>query len=144
MIGCGGLPTALGHLKEAEAREHLLACAMIDNEQQEPLVFCYRCGAYSSKRCVLLGQRCLKKLGKSGAQTLFRIKQGLHPHYDNDSRVSDPCRRSAASVLEAATAQASNPPASRSRLIATEGMQAIAARIRAREAAALAAASTPR
>eukprot|EP00959_Pyramimonas_sp_CCMP1952_P123441 2580666-Pyramimonas_sp.AAC.1 len=89
MIGCKGVPTAFRNLKDAEERGHLLACAMIDNEAQEPLVFCYRCGAYSSKRCVLLAGRCCGKLG-TRSQTLYRVKQGLHPHFYNDNRVTDP------------------------------------------------------
>eukprot|EP00959_Pyramimonas_sp_CCMP1952_P237652 4966335-Pyramimonas_sp.AAC.1 len=49
MVGCKGAPTALRNLEGAESRGHLLTCAMIDSEDQEPFVFCYRCGAYSSK-----------------------------------------------------------------------------------------------
>eukprot|EP00959_Pyramimonas_sp_CCMP1952_P086051 1799931-Pyramimonas_sp.AAC.1 len=37
MVGCKGVPTAFCNLKDAELRGHLLTCAMIGNEDQEPL-----------------------------------------------------------------------------------------------------------
>ena len=136
MLGCRGVSTSLHKLSGAEGRGHQLAVSMIDDENQTPLVCCYKCGAYASQRCVLLADACKSKLSKSGAQTLYRVKQGRHPHYHNDSLVADPCKPSARIVLEAAFASdAGGAASSRSHLISTPGILALAARIKAREEA---------
>ena len=73
MLGCKGLPTAIQRLRGAEQRGHKLGVSMIQDETSLPLVFCLKCGAYSSKICVRLAGDCPPEISKSGEQTLYRI-----------------------------------------------------------------------
>ena len=141
MLGCKGLSTALQHLHGAESeRGHLLCATILQEADCQPLVFCFRCGAYTSKRCFKLGGLCDGRPGSSGRSALHLIRQGRYPHYRSGVAVDagnggTTCRATAGVVLrEAARPSASS--ASSCRLIPTEGMTALAARIRAREEAA--------
>ena len=135
MNGCAGLSMALRRLEGAETeRRHKLGFAIL-NKTHKPLVFCFACGAYTSRRCYLLGQNCLGKLGTSGESVLSRIQAGHHPHYRKNPEGDDslaPARAPPKSVLLA-------PPgplaAGTSRLVDSDRLRALAARIQAKEEA---------
>ena len=138
MVGCKGLPTAIQKLRGAELRGHRLGVSRVQNEESLPLVFCMKCGAYSSKRCVLLAGVCPPETPKSGKQTLFRSRRGLHPHYSSGVAVGSTRSLATSVLLETAassTAMASSP---RTRLIPTSGMLALSERVKAREQASAA------
>ena len=144
MLGRRGLPTALRRVQGAESeRGHLLCTTMRQDAECAPLLFCFRCGAYTSKRCYKFGGVCDGEPGPCGRGALKRIRQGLHPHYRSEETVAvgvgTTCRASARYVLlKAAQAGSASSPA-RASLISTPGMEALAERIRQREAAAKAA-----
>eukprot|EP00959_Pyramimonas_sp_CCMP1952_P087993 1841177-Pyramimonas_sp.AAC.1 len=48
-------------------RQHKLGFAIL-HKTQRPLFFCFAGGAYTSRRCHLLGQTCVKKLSTAGEQ----------------------------------------------------------------------------
>eukprot|EP00959_Pyramimonas_sp_CCMP1952_P407331 8536992-Pyramimonas_sp.AAC.1 len=84
--------------------------------------------------------------GPSGRGALSRIRRGLPPHYRNRGTVAasegTTCRASARYVLlKAAEPGPSSSSSSRSGLISTPGMSALAERIRLREEASRAAVS---
>ena len=147
MNGCNGLPTARRRMQGAESeRGHLLCTTFAQEEECAPLLFCFRCGAYTSKRCFRLGGNCDGEPGPRGRGALSRIRKGLHPHYRSEGTVAagsgTTCRASAKQVLlKAAESAPASSPSSRARLISTPGMSALAERIRQREEAARAAGS---
>ncbi|CAK0815347.1 unnamed protein product [Prorocentrum cordatum] len=102
MNGCAGLSTALRRLQGAETeRQHKLGFAIL-HKTQRPLFFCFACGAYTSRRCHLLGQTCCKNLSTAGEQVLTRVQAGLHPHYRKNPEGDDslaPARAPSKSVL---------------------------------------------
>eukprot|EP00959_Pyramimonas_sp_CCMP1952_P415928 8714217-Pyramimonas_sp.AAC.1 len=67
------------------------------------MFFCTTCGAYTAKRCYLLGRDCpLRKLA-GAPTTLRRIFEGQYPHYrEGGSRLSVSSRRGSAYMQYAA------------------------------------------
>jgi len=90
---------ALRRLNGAESeRGHLLCTTFVQDDECAPTVFCFRCGAFTSKRCYLLGEMCGPP-GPSGRGALSRIRRGLPPHYRSRGTVAagagTTCRASA-------------------------------------------------
>ena len=80
MNGCSGPSAALRRLEGAETERRRRFGFAVLRETRKPLFFCTRCGAYTSRRCHLLGQMCLGTPGTSGEGAIKRIRDGLHPH----------------------------------------------------------------
>ena len=110
------------------------------------MYFCATCGAYTAKRCFLLGRDCPMRKIVGGPTTLRRIYEGNHLHYrDEAARLSVSSRRGAACMQYAASLppppEVRQPQRGLESLPQTPGMLALVARIQAREAAARAEAS---
>ena len=136
MLGCKGLPTCYKKLACAEIRYgHRLSVCM--NDMCRPLVFCMLCGAYTQKRCNNLQRPCPSEPSQYGHNALQRIRQGLNPRCRSRGSVG-PSRRSDASFLVSLAASAVAAPLlpeSPRPIVTNDRLEALRARVAAREQA---------
>eukprot|EP00959_Pyramimonas_sp_CCMP1952_P147175 3080317-Pyramimonas_sp.AAC.1 len=135
MLGCEGLPTCYKKLAGAESRfGHRLSVAMTD--QYKPLVFCLHCGACTQKRCKNLHKPCPPAASHNGQYALQRIRLGLDPRYVSRGSVGPARRSDASAVVSLAASAASSVSLVPLRpLITNDRLEALRARVAAREQA---------
>ena len=140
MLGCKGRSKTWRGVLDFTKGHTLAECVVSKDDVDRTLVVCTVCGAYTSARCRLLGKDCIRKPLSGARTTLRRIFSGLCPQYRDTSTVSSSSRRGAATLCQAASQVPREvgrvPPSSG--LVQTPGMEALQARIRAREEAAAA------
>eukprot|EP00959_Pyramimonas_sp_CCMP1952_P406108 8510974-Pyramimonas_sp.AAC.1 len=58
MLGCNGMPRTWNNTLDLSLGHSLAHCTVIQGTDERFLFFCTVCGAYTSRRCRLLGREC--------------------------------------------------------------------------------------
>ena len=147
MLGCPGPSRTWKGVLDFSKGHTLAHTRVTRGEVETTFFFCTTCGAYTERRCFLLGQDCPQRKIAGAPTTLRRIFEGKHPHYSYEGAHLGSVSRHGVDYLQYAATlppppEVRPPPRGLSALPQTSGMRALLARLQAREAAARGAASS--